>query len=321
MSVMSSPATTWWFHNRITVGDRRLASAQDGVVLDRHEAGGVTLWVNHDTVSGFDWLRLDGTECESSDAAFREGRRWRQYLAVAFACEGIAIDMDPVPLPRRRRSVDRAMDPEVPGLLVVPRPPQGLSGRVEYWTEVQPSIQIDAFTANALPGIRSELPDWLGRRIELAFSLFHLALGQANAELKYILLITAVEALIPDERPLKDSDVVGLLDLIREQARTADGFIRKVRLRVAGLVNLERTETITEVGKELAGKLGQNYDGLSPQDFFELNYQGRSALVHGSTDPKKRPTPTEVQRRLPHLQKFVLELLTVESVSAKPEVN
>jgi hypothetical protein len=44
-------------------------------------------------------------------------------------------------------------------------------------------------------------------------------------------------------------------------------------------------------------------------------------LVAPHTDPKKRPKPTEVQRRLPHLQKFLLDLLTVESVSAKPEVN
>ena len=42
-------------------------------------------------------------------------------------------------------------------------------------------------------------------------SLFHLALAQANLELKYILLSTAVEALIPDKRPLKEREVVAFL--------------------------------------------------------------------------------------------------------------
>ncbi len=289
-------------------------------MLDTHAGGGVTLWVNHDQVNGFDWLRLDGTEYQSSDIAFQEGRRWRQYLAVSFARAGIAIDMDPLPLPQRRPSVDRPMDPEVPGLLVVPRP-QGLSGRVEYWTEITPPVQVDRLTARDLPAVQAEMPNWFGRRLELAYSLFHLAVGQANPELKYILFVTAVEALIPDERPLKDAGVVSLLDSLRESAMAAEAFNRRVRTRVASILNFERTETITEVGKDLAGKLDQSYDGQSPRKFFDRCYSGRSALVHGSTDPSKRPSPVEVQRVNPHLQRFVLDLLTVESASPETDFN
>ncbi|BCO73069.1 hypothetical protein MINTM008_24040 [Mycobacterium intracellulare] len=287
------------------------------MVLDEHQGGGVTLFVNHDTVTGRDWLRLSGTEYESSDAAFLEGRRWRQYLAVAFARAGTAIDLDPIPLPQRRTNVDRPVDPEVPGLLVVPRPGAGLSGRIEYWTEILAPLEVDTFTAAALTPVRSELPDWLGRRIELAYSLFHLAMGQANPELKFISLVTAVEALIPDERPLKAEKIVELLDLLSDQAKTADGFNSKTRARVADLVEQQRAETITRVGQRLASKLGQEYDGLTPQVFFEVNYGARSALIHGNTDPERRPTPAEVQRRIPHLQKFVLDLLTVESAEAQ----
>jgi hypothetical protein len=78
-------------------------------------------------------------------------------------------------------------------------------------------------------------------------------------------------------------------------------------------------ETITEVGRTLAGKSDQDYDGLSPQDFFESCYGARSALVHGSTDREKRPEPQEVQRRIPHLQQFVLDLLAVESASVEAQ--
>jgi hypothetical protein len=58
---------------------------------------------------------------------------------------------------------------------------------------------------------------------------------------------------------------------------------------------------------------------MSPQDFFDLNYKGRSALVHGSTNPNNRLMRAEVQRRLPHLQQFALDLLTVESASAETQ--
>ncbi|HZU46708.1 MAG TPA: hypothetical protein VFA16_05540 [Mycobacterium sp.] len=304
----------WWFHNRITVGDRKLEpQQQDQWVLHQSEGETVTLWKNHDPTSDVDWLRLDGIQYETSDAAFEAGRRWRQYISIAFARLGIAVDLDPNPLPMPRRHVDRPMDPEVPGLLVIPRPPPGLVGRVEYWTEIQPPIRLDNFTTQDLPTVQAQFPNLLTRRLELAYNLFHLALAQANPELKYILLITAVEALIPDERPLKAENVIELLELLRKQAMASDGFNRKARQRVAGILEIEKIETITKVGKTLAEKLTDQYDGQSAPDFFEVNYAGRSALVHGSTDPDKRPSPREVQRRIPHLQQFVLDLLTVES--------
>ena len=99
----------------------------------------------------------------------------------------------------------------------------------------------------------------------------------------------------------------------------AEAFNRKVRTRVAGIRTSECTETITEVGQDLAGKLDQDYDGRSPREFFERCYNGRSALVHGSTNPNKRPTPEEVQRVNPHLQQFVLDLLTMESASVETQ--
>ena len=117
----------WWFRNRITVGDRLVEPDQDQWVLHQAEGETVTLWRNHDQVRNAYWLRLDGMEYETSDAAFREGRRGRQYVSMAFARAEIAVDMDPVPLPQRQYG-DRPINPEVPGLLVMPRP-VGVSGR------------------------------------------------------------------------------------------------------------------------------------------------------------------------------------------------
>jgi hypothetical protein len=146
---------------------------------------------------------------------------------MAFARAEIAADTDPVPLPQRQHG-DRPIDPEVPGLLVMPRPLVGVSGRVEYWSEIQPPIRLDTFTAQDIPAVRQQMPDWLGRRVELAHSLFHLALAQANPELKYILFITAVEALVPDDRGLREDEVVRLLDLLCDQANNAEGFAGRI---------------------------------------------------------------------------------------------
>ncbi len=68
----------WWFHNRITVGDRRLEPQQCQWVLHQAEGQTVPLWKNHDQTLDVDWLRLDGIEYETSDAALEAGRRWRQ---------------------------------------------------------------------------------------------------------------------------------------------------------------------------------------------------------------------------------------------------
>ena len=81
---------------------------------------------------------------------------------------------------------------------------------------------------------------------------------------------------------------------------------------------LERAqeEPITELGMTLARKLDKEYDGKSPDELFRENYDGRSSLVHGSIDEEKRPDLREIQRRLPHLQEFVMDLLEVEAASA-----
>lgn len=70
------------------------------------------------------------------------------------------------------------------------------------------------------------------------------------------------------------------------------------------------------MGMTLARKLDKEYDGKSPDEFFQENYPGRSSLVHGSIDEEERLEPREIERRLPHLQQFVIDLLKVEAASA-----
>ena len=188
------------------------------------------------------------------------------------------------------------------------------------WAELVRAEPLDSFVSEALTAVRAAIPNGLDRRLELAYSLVHLALSNANPDVQFILWITAIEALIPDEKPKRkeaEGKVVKYLEQLREEVGAdSEKFDRKVRKRVAGLLKLAQEETITELGMTLARKLDKEYDGKSPDEFFQENYRGRSSLVHGSIDEEKRPEPREIQRRLPHLQEFVMDLLEVEAASA-----
>ena len=313
------------FRNRIRLGYKKLQSDRTECPLDESDGGEiVTLTaLPGRTDGGFktaNWLLLDGRGYESADQAFETGKRWRQYLSVAFARAEIAADFDTTP---SRHPDDRPESSEAPGLVVYPSPPslvriEGFAGDVR----VEPGLEL--FLSDYLPPVRESMPDGfesmpdvLKRRLELAYSLVHLALLNIEPDLKYILLMTAVEALIPDEKPERDDRyVVAALGRLREQVMSSGDMNRRLRKRVDGILKNAQKETITQLGINLAQKLEKNYDGLPPGEFFDKYYKGRSAVVHGSIDEERRPEPGEIQRRLPHLQQFVMDLLEVEAASA-----
>ena len=84
-----------------------------------------------------------------------------------------------------------------------------------------------------MPDGFESMPDVLKRRLELAYRLVHLALSNANPDVQFILWITAIEALIPDEKPKRkeaEGKVVKYLEELREQVGAdSEKFNRKVR--------------------------------------------------------------------------------------------
>jgi hypothetical protein len=324
----ASEAVTYSFRNRIRLGDKKLHSDETICPLDESDGGEiVTLSAlpgrTGESFTTADWLLLDGRGYESSDQAFEAGKRWRQVLSVAFARAGIAADFDTT-LPDRGPN-DRPESPEAPGLIVYPT-----SVRIEGFAPsdpVEPTLEL--FLSDYLPAVRESMPngfesmpDVLKRRLKLAYSLVHLALSNANPDVQFILWITAVEALILDDKPERhDKKTVAALKALIRGIEDSDflnreSFNSKVRRRVVGILTKEQEETITELGMKLARKLDKEYDGKSPDKFFQENYHARSRLVHGSIDEEKRLEPREIQRRLPHLKEFVMDLLEVEAASA-----
>lgn len=306
---------TWNFRNRITLSQKNLASDQTSVPL----AENVTLRAlrGSQTFTGADWLLLEGEGYSSSDAAYKEGKLWRHHLSVAFANVGVAADFDPPPPPNRNPD-DRPESPEAPGLIIFPRP-SGLAIRVEAWAEGSVSRPLDLFLSQDLPQAREAIPKGLSRRLELAYTTFHRAMEVTNPELKYILYVTSIEALIDEEaKPQSILDALALL-----QAYVSDeaaDLAPEVKKRLCEILEDDKKESITQSGAELASQLSGHYKGKTPSAFFKRVYNGRSKIVHGVagyTGKNKRFTAREVAETIPELHRFVLDLLTAEIGNVK----
>lgn len=264
-----------------------------------------------DDFSSADWLILEGDGYHTSEQALAAGKIWRELLSVSFARVAIGADFDPLPRAQRNGN-DLPEDQNAPGLIVFPRQP-GLTGRIETWAPllvVGPTLQ--SFVDNHLPAVRHALPEGLTQRpeLDLAFRLVHLALINSYAEAKYILFVTAVEALIPDSRPARDDEAfVTALNTLMVYAKEPSRFPQAIREGVLSMLANMRKESITSLGAKLAAKLDGTYNGLSPEDYFDRVYSTRSKLVHGLLDRGARPDIGEIARGIDILHQFVLDLL------------
>jgi hypothetical protein len=299
--------------NRIVLGDKTISTNDDQLLLFDEGSKRVGLIVDRRNDLGqVMWLRLLGGRFDTAEEAHAVGMRWRNWFSVAFAKADIAADFDSHPLPLRN-SDDMAETPLAPGLVVYPDKP-GLTGRVLTWAEAIDPAPLDRLISEGLPPVRESIPSGLERRVELAYSLAHLAMANTNADTEFILWITTVEALIPDEKPDRsDPEVVEYLNQLAQQVRDDKAkYNSKVRSRVAGLVELATQETITELGKTLARNLAGEYDGMQPHKFFVKCYTDRNNLVHGNTQEGKHPSAKEIRRILPEVKRFVMDFLDVE---------
>jgi hypothetical protein len=168
------------FRNRIRLGYKKLQSDLTISTLDESD-GGETVTLSAlagptgESFKTAHWLFLDGRGYESADQAFEAGKRWRQYLSVAFARAEIAADFDTI---THREPDDVPESPEAPGLVVYP---SGAGPRIEGFApsvRIEPTLEL--FLSDYLAAVREStpdgfelLPDDLKRRLELAYRLVH----------------------------------------------------------------------------------------------------------------------------------------------------
>jgi len=298
---------TWFFRNRIALNDKLLQSKTDDArVLG---SGDVTVKLEiagrgeHGNVNVF---TLQGGEYATPEDALNAGRSWRQRLSVTFARKGVAAEFDSNPLPQRD-SEDFPVDPHMPGLLVRSTKPVA---RAEGHFGLSALRPLDLVLGTDLSESTELVGDGIDRQLELAFDLVHLALSAKNADVQFILWVSAIEALIPNDLPLiENEDAIAYFDELKLLVKDGGKYNSSIRKKAINALERGKFQTITDVGASLTLLLENEYDGLSPEKFFRENYAVRSTLVHGNADEGKRIGREEVQRRSFILRVFVRDLL------------
>jgi hypothetical protein len=312
--VSDDSGLSWSFTNRILFDNKTLQSDAKQQVL--HESGDVRITLEvllGDKFTDAISLMLRGTGFKSADEATKAGRLWRQYVTVAFAIGGLGADFDPIPVAFFSED-ERQPDPAVPGLTVYPV--KGL--RFEGWASGKVHRPVEHVVNVDLALVREVLPEGLKARtdLELAYRMFHLATQSDNIDGQYILLVTALEALIPDKLPVKeDADLVAAFDTLIAYAKETDKIAdKRVRELTINALHHQKRESIINYGSKLATKVGdRTYDGLPPDEYFRRAYKRRSALVHGSLSDGVPLDREMISEERMALKKFVRELLAAEA--------
>ena len=142
----------------------------------------------------------------------------------------------------------------------------------------------------------------------LAYGLVHAAYFDDNPETIFILLVTAIEALLPprEEAPRDIADVIDALKQRLDEITDIDDGLRR---DVAEALEDDKFDPIGRRGRQLVTRLGtERFAGQKPKDYFNGRYKVRSDLVHGSVD---RLTEDQLSKEVPELRRFVLALLGV----------
>jgi hypothetical protein len=151
-----------------------------------------------------------------------------------------------------------------------------------------------------------------GREV-LAYDLFAASFFRTGPDARYLMLMTALEALI-DPQPRPTASVEHVERLI-QLTRASDLSEHEIRSMVGSLEWL-KDESIGQAGRRLSARLGERRykDGTeTPGQFFTRCYSLRSSLVHGHVP---RPAEGEVGARAASLEVFVGHLLSDELLDA-----
>jgi hypothetical protein len=163
----------------------------------------------------------------------------------------------------------------------------------------------DHVTNTFLSGLKRGRP--LTGRERVAFDLFFASFFQSSADVRFLLLVMAVEALI--EPQLKSQEALAYIDDFIQQIKSS-GIAEPEKSSLIGqLHDYVRHVSIGQGGKRLAEHiLGDALYGDKPAPaFFSYCYGLRSDLVHGNTSPPLE----EISRIGASLEDFVADLLTV----------
>lgn len=277
---------------------------------------------------------IQGSGYPSQDDAFIAAREWRQYFTIGAARRGFPIEIGGLNEdklePHQFPVWDRTLVPdELISKFDLERSDRVLVDRIGLMIyEAEPVAKffypdwpdsIVACTAqsikDAIQSIRTDDPAnvW-GEQLSLAYRLVHASLMANDSESKHILLVTAIEAVLPDRRK-RSPDVVSVIDSLILTLTTLDG-IAEIKTTVAALLRDDKYESISRSGAQLASQLGRTYGGKTAEQYFRHVYGIRSGLVHGSLR-RLSADERDVIDEYKELLQFVLDMLQ-ESAKSLP---
>jgi hypothetical protein len=271
-----------------------------------------------DTLKDAKNLACVGRGYASADAARAAARRWRGLLERSFALMQLGGDFgDRAPGGGLSGEFRQQLEDELGrpvfydnyGAMVFK---ESLWPRfVRMGANLSTGSPIDILTAAAEEARRLGLT--MQEREGLAYDLFAASFFQTGPDARYLMLMTALEALIePQTRPPASIEhVQRLIQLTRDSDLPED----ETRSMVSALERL-KDESIGQAGRRLAVRLGERRykDGAeTPVQFFSRCYTLRSNLVHGHVP---RPAEGEVGSRAANLEVFLGHLLSGELLDA-----
>lgn len=300
-------------------------------VLAESDAGGKVSLVS--TVSGrniseLSDLAVHGAGYGGIDDAIDAGRRWKLYLLKAFARQFTAVDFGEDDSPVFPESVIVSADSHLPfidmgmseGDRVI-----GDSDRLQvFQAEPAPKfvrLSMPATVKRGMSQFETQLRDiresdstrWSDKH-KLAYRLVHNALWDDNPEVRYILLVTAVESLLV-EGPV-ESNVAAGLDRLLEIVEGWSDTGPATKDRLCQLLRNDKKESVSKLAAKKAAILEGEYGGMDSVSYFKKAYNIRSNLVHGNT--KRRLTYGELRRLDSELLRFVLDLLDADESGKDP---
>jgi hypothetical protein len=315
---------TYSFRNRFEAGRPLFTVDVDKYVLiDTPEEGKVVLRAarpNARLTSATTNYAVQGSGYANFDEALNAGRAWRQRLIAAFARDGRAVDFgddddEHLAITWQQEVTGSSDLLESVGITVGDVCAQDRIGLLVFeseptkeflsWATGTPNVlqNIERFVEGPLKTAseRAFMP-W-DRRQKLAHTLVHSALLDADPRTRYIQLVTAIEAMLPNTQ--WSDEVLGVLNDLKSMVKGVDGIEDDTRDRVLAILG-EKRESIRSRGKKYVSILRKRYgDGMEPFEFFDDCYQKRSALVHGNLS-----VPDVTQYR--PLLDFVLDLLDAD---------
>jgi hypothetical protein len=302
---------TFAFRVRFELGNSmRIASPTPALVLATLEAEGedvaLTCARAEDQMSEARTLVLHGEPYASDDQAKAAAARWLDWLRYVFSVKGIGADFGgreywPVILsPVLERGLD--IQPDFHGVLTYAvRPEQMFFGASVEGHIVTAGAELQ----QAIMGARKQSVTMADDE-RIAYDMYGVAACQPSTDARFLLLMVALEALIP--RRERGAGALAHVETLIKCTQSADLPGSDVDALTGSLRSL-RYESIGQAGRAAVRALEPGvYMGLPPVKFFGKCYRLRSALVHGSNP---LPTKEEVDVHAASLSMLVGDLIVL----------